>query len=889
MASRKLWNIIFIFSAAFGEAASATLERADALFEATLYAEAAPLYEELLIDAHTDEQTSQLRLRLAQALFLTENYWKAALVLQGERASPPALQLSAAAYRRLGNYQMAVETLNKYLNSASFHDEAEFELALTYFLWGKTNDSKLHFTRTAKESSNEPLRNLSTLYLARIANAEGNPAEASRILNSLALLIPKGHLLRYELAYLQGEAAFQAQDYVKAANFFEQAIPKRNQSRAPWYHDTLYRLGWSHLSAADDPTQDSAFQRHHFEKAEKVFKTLSTTSPDEKVSLALSQCYLAKAGRLKDEDAYRKAEALLTASENFVSRDGKAHALLLRAEAAPSYSEREKLFRQLIQEGSSGSQFFSKILYLKGLNDYEEGLTLLASGKKEEATKVFDQAAASLARAAALFSNDEKGRNNALKYQALSYYHQKNREGYVAALGILDKMIESNGSTLSDEIFYFRALVATLLGQDGVATLMQSLQTHPQGKYADASWNLLGVIAFQKGNYSGALHSFTALAEHHPASPLAGEALFWCAVCSEKMNENPDVARHYRKRVFEEYPNSLYAGEAYFRYYTYNEYLQGDRSAIKHLQAFAELFPDSPYLINAYYLMGLDHKRDRKTPEGKWISKRNLTAAIDSFHEVESHFETLNQNGRIPSEEMEYFTNVKYRSHLERALANLAIAEESHGAKKRIYLDYAEEEFFRIVQDFDTSERKTDLLTRNEPYPAILEESSFWLARTYIKNKDDDAAEKTLNGMLEKYRSAKITRGYFLSRVWYELGMIDMRRQKYEHALENFALAEDSAKGRLLSTDQKLDLWIQQSLCYKAMNQTEKAMLILSKVINNDAISSLRMKAMYLRADIYEQQGRPELARKQLQATSKGGGEWALKAKKKLEENYGYH
>jgi hypothetical protein len=62
----------------------------------------------------------------------------------------------------------------------------------------------------------------------------------------------------------------------------------------------------------------------------------------------------------------------------------------------------------------------------------------------------------------------------------------------------------------------------------------------------------------------------------------------------------------------------------------------------------------------------------------------------------------------------------------------------------------------------------------------------------------------------------------------------------------------------------------------------------LSKAINDDAISSLRIKAMFIRAEIYAIQGRNDLARKQLEATSKKGGEWALKAKQKLDMEYGY-
>ena len=45
---------------------------------------------------------------------------------------------------------------------------------------------------------------------------------------------------------------------------------------------------------------------------------------------------------------------------------------------------------------------------------------------------------------------------------------------------------------------------------------------------------------------------------------------------------------------------------------------------------------------------------------------------------------------------------------------------------------------------------------------------------------------------------------------------------------------------------------------------------------------------MFLRAEIYELQGRHELSLKQLETTARKGGEWAQKAQQKLEQVYGY-
>ena len=115
--------------------------------------------------------------------------------------------------------------------------------------------------------------------------------------------------------------------------------------------------------------------------------------------------------------------------------------------------------------------------------------------------------------------------------------------------------------------------------------------------------------------------------------------------------------------------------------------------------------------------------------------------------------------------------------------------------------------------------------------------------------------------------------------------MIAMRRHDFKQALHNFSLAEKAASENLMSADQKIDLWIQQSLCYRELHDLDQAMLILSQAINDDTISSLRVKAMYLRAEIYALQGRHDLARKQLEATAKKGGDWALKSKERLKHD----
>ena len=247
--------------------------------------------------------------------------------------------------------------------------------------------------------------------------------------------------------------------------------------------------------------------------------------------------------------------------------------------------------------------------------------------------------------------------------------------------------------------------------------------------------------------------------------------------------------------------------------------------------------------------------------------------AIDAFQEVDNQFARFSESGQLDGPRQEYFTKVRYQATLERALANLAIANESLGAKKKIYLEYAEGVFKALNKELeDPKNPYAKVLLQRDAISPIYEESLFGLAQTNIKAGRDGDAEKDPESSLGKIPSSCTSPAATTFRdCGIELGMISQRKQQPQLALQSFQKAEEASKGDLLSTDQKLDLWIQQALCYRSLGDYDHCILLLSKTINDDAVSSLRLKAMFLRAETYEQQGRHELARKQLESLAKKG------------------
>lgn len=847
-------------------------EAAEACYQSAQFEEAIGLYLQLLASIEKEDAQQELKnhiySHLGQAYVFLDDFHKGYEILNRLTESKPsdsneqAKYLLAVCCRHLKKHLQAIQVLDELVKRPcplqdqkgerllSTYEDAYCELAINTFLAGERTAAKTQFQCVIESSRNRHLCDLAKLYLCRISLSEGNTSEALSGLEALCKEIsdPSNALsendpLRLEIAYLQGQAAFKMQAYLKAIEYFEKLLPKKNKERALWLEETLYYLGWCHLKAVDSRKESVEEAKNHFEKAEDCFLKLLEKAPHERVHLALVQCYLSKSAYLKDSEAYAQAEKILLQSECFDSLEAKTYALLLG-----NLSEMNVEPLEVSEMPFALDQGIVKLQVLV----YQKRNTVESLQKASRLLKNYrDQIAHAL-------PNPED----------LQEFH------YLDAV-IACRLFEMEGRDVQ------QAAVAEQI-------LLEALELYPKGNYADACLNLLATLYLNIGNYAKAEKAFLSIVENYSNSPFAGDALYWGIYCLEKGGKDPSVIQQHKRLLFENYSTSTFAPEVYFNYFSYRQYLQGNRAAIKHLQALREKFPQTPFQITAYYLMGLDYKRELKSAEGRSIRKKNLIKAINHFFKAETEFEELYKLNRIDEEQMPHYVTLRYRCLLERALSNQAVAEDSLAAKRTIYWQYAQELLLQINREMTQIDHPVaSYLTKMHSFPQIHQESLYYLVQSYIKDKNVKAANRAIEQILKKYASLKMTKNYYLSCIYYEKGMIEFERGEFQKALEAFIHAEESSQGAELNVNQKLDLWIQQSRCYKALYQTDQAMLILSKVINDNTISSLRVKAMYLRAEIYALQGRRELARKQLEATAKKGGEWANQAKIKLEEEYG--
>jgi TolA-binding protein len=846
---------------------SAAIKRAEHLFDSASYSEAALLYKTILDELRQEnfpENSSipEIKERLLQAHYEAEE-WKKLIALLRNSEEMEDLYYLGLSYRKENQNEEAINAFNLYLNSPNKKNNEEpawYELGMAYLDQNQLSKANDSFKKIVNKES--PFYLLAQISLVHISIMEKSYAEAIEVLNQLQKQCNGDNPLHYEIAYLLGEANYHLQNYEASKESFKESIPEKNGEKTPWRLEALYHIGKCHLNSAEDPLFEPHQKVTELKEAQEIFENLIAINHEVRFSLELAKTYLRLGKEMQDPEIHSKGKKLV--SELSANTEIKLQLLQLRAEAA-SYDETAA---HLDEEAVASL----------------EELFHLAKEKSP------DPAAA------------------ILKHWTLACIESDDHHSLLKSFDHLQSYLEDEQFALlqtetQEELLYLKGWIAYQLLKapykgsltqnflsEIIEASLKKVSTQPSsGKLGDRALFLLGTYYFDKENYSEAERSFLEIVTKLENSTLRGEALYWLSRCAEKLEKDPKIISDYRRQVYEKYPESPMAAEAYFTLFTYREYLQGSSAALKHLHAMPQKYPNSPFLIDSYYLIGLDSKRDRRAATGKILHRKNLQAAIDAFHSAETLVEELLKRESIPMENLEHYISLYYRAALERGGANLMVAEESKGAKKQIYLEYAIDLFQKKLKELeDPIHPLAQKILQGDPYPEILEECEFNLAEAYILAQDDLSAEQQFSKMLEKYNGAKITRSYFLARVHQHLGQIAFRKKEYTQALSSYKLAEDASKGGLFNTNQSLALLIEQSRCYRHLNQLEQSMKILSEVVNENAVSGERLRAMFLRAEIYELQGRSELARKQLEALAKKSGEWSQKAKIKLEQDYEY-
>jgi len=854
----------------------ALIPKAKRYLMASMYPEAISLYQEILqaiekgsypkIKGRDTLLAKKIKYRLAECHFLAADYEKSlSLCMQEEGFSAlenkidrEMLYLSAKCFREKKEFEKALEMLQHYtrlgdMEDLEHFDQALFEIGSLYYQDGQFAKAKRYFERL-QQFKGRPSQ-LAALHLAHMLLNEKKPKEVETLLGSFEKDISTKHPLRSEYYYLRGLAAYTVNAFATAKSFLEFSIEEKGGC---CWHNALYLLGWCYVRLGDDLLKAESDRMRFFKKAEENFRKILD---DEAACLSLARLHLLRFQHFQDPESLYALESFLQEKSKHFSAEGELQALLLRAEAYQNSALKEQLYVLATQKKYQHCPSFAQAWYCRGVNYFQEGLAdpTHPSHCFELATQALETAFRHTEKA------DSRKAAQILKLEAKANVY---RNAPIVSLTLLEKLLSQFEESMEDreETFYLRGLLAAHLTDPAYfpiaeESFLQIIHSYPQGKYKEEACYALATLYFRTKNFEKAKHTFVQLASECPHSPLAPHSWFWAGESAIYLKENPSF---YRCQIYENYPQSELAPEAFFHQFPYRAYREGIPEALTHLKLFIERFPSSSLQIAANYLLSI-HEKDLQ------MAKTSLENALCYFTQLQNSNKILDTALIV----------LRYQVLLQLADVYFHFNTEKD-------LSECEQLLLALIGEFSQKEHPlTSLLKQNCSYPPLFEEGEFKLAQCYLKQGKNFLAQKIFSQMLTHYSTAGIQESPLLSLAWQEMGRLSLKCEDYETALNCFVLSQECGT-RFFSDEQKLTLWLLQSDAFRGKKEYDTAMRLLSRAINEETASPLRLKAMYLRAEIYELEGRPELAVRQLEATAKKGGEWAHKAQEKLRVNYGY-
>lgn len=823
-------------------------EMAAALYEEVLSAIEQGQYPEILYSKDT-LLVKKVRYRLAESYFGCALYEKT-LALQNAQDQDDLwdkelIFLAAKSHSARQEFEAALECYHHYLASAQSSDLAHYqnallELGLSYYRM--SNFAKAaHYLEMACEGSDAKvstkISTLAAIYLSRIYLLEKCEERAETVLAKITLS-EKNSDLAPEVAFLRGMCAAQRGLFALAIPFFEDCLAKQNRPFSP---DARLHLALCLTALGHESTNSDALRQSYYEKAHAHLERLPA---EERTQLALSRLYLLQKNDF-GLDIVSPLKELLQGYEESFSPAGKLEALLILAQATDDRHQRALLFQEATSKQFAHLPLFASAWYLRALSDFNEATML----PNEE---LLSSSIRSLEKSFSLLQGDEKKASHLLYLQAHVHFSQKDP---LLALSKLHTLLTQFSLTEQQKVetLFLKGSLSAYMSTvcEDKHYLPQAIDSftliandYKEKELADDALFALATLHFREKNYAEAQTHFLLLAHRYSTSSLASDALFYAAE-GAKLRGNAQEGKRLYTLCCENYPTSSVAPLAYFKCYASEEYFEGKREALTHIQGFLQKFPHSPLRAAAHYFLGLH-------ADNLALAKEELEAA------------------RQPMENKEEAE----RSFLEdvRSLATIKLAQ--------IYGECAEEK--------NAEELLLPLLSELENHnrSSLYEKTLLTLSELYLCTHRSLECEKVLLQMLDHCSRWGGAEGYFTAKAWTQLTRLAMQEEDFDTALHSLQMAFLAGQA-YISADERLELWLLQSQCYERQNKLDMAMKMLSKVINENVVSALRLKAMYERARIYQLEGREELAVRQLEAVAKKGGEWGGKAKESLKNNYG--
>jgi tetratricopeptide (TPR) repeat protein len=842
------------------------VHRGNKLLEEAALSEALDVYEQAR--SLQDKQEPRLIYRIAYLHYTLGNNQLALELLNSieqEKKVPEVHYLRGRIWASQGHLEQATSQYNIYLSrpGAEYEKAALYELSLILKETGQYSKAKQHLFRLKDESYEPEWQQTAIASLVELMLLENRFDEAAKLSSALA-----NHSECTASHFCQGIVAFYSQDFKSAISSLELASQTHEKKFKPLRVNALQYIIHAQCFLALDGEDSFEQQRQRLHAMEEKLQVLFAESSFNDSGYPYIHFLSAKGKLLGDLYSLEGARKTLFQSSKRDIRHLYFAAILLEGSELQEHLQTGNFSKAPLA-------YLTQALQFQGLENLSEGSKNFSKANVDVAFASFQQA---LEKAQTLPATHQAGLIKGLSTTALlSSSPILLKETYQTERKFLAEKSLELPAVQVGELYYLHGLICQRLGQrkpnlpytlEAKQSWIDAALKAKGSKVADEALFALGSLTFANNQYEEAKKAFLTLQD---SDRKGAESLYYAAQSAEQLGEDP---KSIKRLLIRNYPQTDWAAESFLTYYPYATYISGDAHAISHLREMPVRMPKSRWLVPAYFLIGVSLR------EGKSSQKVDrMQSALQAFQNAEKVYHA----STISDEETSYFATYRFYAGLEKAKTAISLSHVSPEAKKQFFLTYARgalEEITLELEEGQTAAAKA--INEYEPYSKIHEQADFELAKVLHQQQKNTEALNTLDKMISRYQSLQVTRSEYLARALFEKAKIQFEARNLDASLTTLELAEQSSLGAA-APNLRLKAWLLASECLTFQNEYHEAMKLLSRVINEDIASSLRLKAMYKRAELYNLQGKPELAQRQLEALAKFKGPWPEKAKQELE------
>lgn len=846
--------------------------RAESCFNKGLYAEARTLYDEIyqvfqqkegLLESKEEKRLYQLLIQKSRCAYGLHSYPEAIALLEETKKNFPAwfdsdsFYLLIEACEKNLDFSKALELSYEYLTyryGSVKQEKIEVYIGILLKKLNRSLEALEAFKKLQGRLKDPLLQAKLHLELAALFLETASLKEAEEALRQFKISLCEDPVLIYQARKLDGSLLFMKKDYLAALTVFQNLLQDQGAFKKSEEPELLYQLAYSAFKLGEEELE-KAICIQRWELSEQYFKQLLIYYPSDRIATRLGQLYKKRYDSFQEASIYEKFHHLIT-SFRFHTLESEIELNGLWLEVVDNVKEKEDRIQILLAPPYDRASNYGKVWYYLGRLSQE-------TGKPINEQVLFFKKAYHLLK-------DQSIQGAVLALQGWKQALLQDSDLFNASQAIEEWDLLQQDLPLSSLVSEYLKLnqVELLLklglqkdfqkNQD-LLTLLQTLKTSQTPYIQESALYLFSHLSLYHKNYKVAQQSLSDLLHLFPHTQYAPEAYFWMAECLEHQGASLEQVKQCRETIFKTYPYSPYAVRAYFLQYPLKEYIEGNPLAMAHLRSLESMFPSSNYSIVVQYVLGLYEKQ-----------RKHWDKAIACFVQAENLFWDFWKQGKIESQKA-YFSEMYYQAVLEEGDVYFTKARSS-SYKRELYLQKSLERYAEVYEDLqDLKHGMASILQKEGLTDPLKEQALYYIGRLSAQLHSIEKAETCFKELTSSVLAPE-KKSPFLSKAWYELGQIYLAKEEYQMALNAFLRAEET----YLAEEEKdaVEFMIQQSLCYRFLQNIEQAEFLLSQALEKASEPSQKEKVHFLRGELYVLQGNEQKAEEDFKKVIQEKGYW---------------